>query len=629
VRATYALLLNTGEESVVATLGRATLRLTELLKECPYDEPENMNCFLIALENPLLLNPHAFHIGIERLLTGILSLPSAYRVILFGWFRSYESAYFGHLLKVFQSYLSYALTNKVIHLDPSPVTLVLKSLYDCNNSTSERIVPNGYFYNDVLEKSINIISEYDSYVRNQLDNPNNTIFNFCRFPFLLNLTLKHQLVSYDVKMMQLLAINKFAKEIFSRRFEIVPSFVGMLRLGDGTMDLSTMYLSLNVRREQLLLDTLRMIDEVMSTGCVEALQLPLRVTFLDEAAVDAGGVQKEYFSLCVDQFVGCMRRCGNGRLVWFENSWKAFHDLIARQNSSADQQISINFSPAYYLGVIISLAFYNGVLVGLPLPTCIYKFLTGAEQLCLADLFESDIGLASGLADLLRYTGDAGPIGEVYGLTFTASKNPLLDNSLDGESGVTQYEYVDLVDGGSDLYVEIGNRQKFVDLFVRHALYDCCKDQIDDFIRGLRVTDVTSRQSYKLLSTSTEIESYISGTHDISQDDMSLLRLSTTYKGVFTDEHKIINWFWDIVSSLSSTLKHKFLEFVTGTDRLPIGGITKLGLVVQSTAQDSSALPTSHTCFNILELPHTYESSEKLRAKLLIALEYSRGFGFA
>ena len=37
-------------------------------------------------------------------------------------------------------------------------------------------------------------------------------------------------------------------------------------------------------------------------------------------------------------------------------------------------------------------------------------------------------------------------------------------------------------------------------------------------------------------------------------------------------------------------------------------------------------LPTSHTCFNHLLLPE-YNSKEKIKEKLLIAIKYSKGFG--
>ena len=50
-------------------------------------------------------------------------------------------------------------------------------------------------------------------------------------------------------------------------------------------------------------------------------------------------------------------------------------------------------------------------------------------------------------------------------------------------------------------------------------------------------------------------------------------------------------------------------------------------LVIQSTAQENTALPTSHTCFSTLNIPSTYESAEQLQQRFRVALQYSQGFG--
>jgi len=38
-------------------------------------------------------------------------------------------------------------------------------------------------------------------------------------------------------------------------------------------------------------------------------------------------------------------------------------------------------------------------------------------------------------------------------------------------------------------------------------------------------------------------------------------------------------------------------------------------------------LPVAHTCFNLLDLPKDYSSKDKMRIKLLMAIENSEGFG--
>lgn len=79
--------------------------------------------------------------------------------------------------------------------------------------------------------------------------------------------------------------------------------------------------------------------------------------------------------------------------------------------------------------------------------------------------------------------------------------------------------------------------------------------------------------------------------------------------------------------SLPLESKKKLLEFTTGSDRVPIGGMSRLKLVIaRNGGSDSDRLPTSHTCYNVLLLPD-YESREKLEERLLKAITYSKGFG--
>ena len=85
--------------------------------------------------------------------------------------------------------------------------------------------------------------------------------------------------------------------------------------------------------------------------------------------------------------------------------------------------------------------------------------------------------------------------------------------------------------------------------------------------------------------------------------------------------------FWEVIYSMDSNQQKKFLFFVTGCNRAPVGGLGRLGFTIQRSGPDTSHLPTSHTCFNILLLPE-YDSKEKLETKLKIAIENgTEGFG--
>lgn len=108
--------------------------------------------------------------------------------------------------------------------------------------------------------------------------------------------------------------------------------------------------------------------------------------------------------------------------------------------------------------------------------------------------------------------------------------------------------------------------------------------------------------------------------------DFDELEGATEYDGGYTYESTIIKYFWSVVHSLPLEDKRKLLQFATGSDRVPLGGLSKLKLVIARNGPDSDRLPTAHTCFNVLLLPE-YSSKEKLKDRLVKAINYSKGFG--
>lgn len=101
---------------------------------------------------------------------------------------------------------------------------------------------------------------------------------------------------------------------------------------------------------------------------------------------------------------------------------------------------------------------------------------------------------------------------------------------------------------------------------------------------------------------------------------------ATEYDGGYTRFTMIVRNFWQIVHAFSNEDKRKLLQFATGSDRVPIGGLSKLKLVIARNGPDSDRLPTAHTCFNVLLLPE-YLTKQKLKDRLLKAINYSKGFG--
>ena len=94
----------------------------------------------------------------------------------------------------------------------------------------------------------------------------------------------------------------------------------------------------------------------------------------------------------------------------------------------------------------------------------------------------------------------------------------------------------------------------------------------------------------------------------------------------------MIRWFWEVLYSLNSTEKAEFLQFVTGSSKVPLQGFSVLqgmrGLtkfnIVKLVDNDIMRLPVAHTCFNQLDLPE-YPSKELLRERLLFAITEGKG----
>lgn len=134
---------------------------------------------------------------------------------------------------------------------------------------------------------------------------------------------------------------------------------------------------------------------------------------------------------------------------------------------------------------------------------------------------------------------------------------------------------------------------------------------------------VTDESPLALLFRPEEIELLVCGSRQFDFDE---LELATQYDGGYTSGSRVIKDFWTVVHSLTMDDKRKLLQFTTGSDRVPLGGLSRLKLVIARNGPDSDRLPTAHTCFNVLLLPE-YASEEKLRDRLLKAINYSKGFG--
>jgi E3 ubiquitin-protein ligase HUWE1 len=190
-------------------------------------------------------------------------------------------------------------------------------------------------------------------------------------------------------------------------------------------------------------------------------------------------------------------------------------------------------------------------------------------------------------------------------------------------------EVVDLIPGGRKIAVTDENKADYVRLVAHHRMTHAIRAQTDAFLDGF--FDLVPAELISIFSPS-ELELLICGMPDINIDE---LRANTEYRQ-YHETDPVIIWFWNCLSTLSREDRAAFLQFVTGTSKVPLEGFANLHgmngvqkFSIHRTHGNPGDLPAAHTCYNQLDLP-PYSSEEELREKLLMAIrEGGEGFGFA
>jgi len=261
-----------------------------------------------------------------------------------------------------------------------------------------------------------------------------------------------------------------------------------------------------------------------------------------------------------------------------------------------------------FVGMILGMAIYHGKLFHGHFSLPFYKALLG-RSLVLADLKQVDESHYKSLQKVEASSDVSG-----WELTFT-----VMDTNEDGKA-----IEVELKSGGAEIEVTNENKAEFLELTVQYFERRVA-DQMAAIKLGLYLFVPTDfLQEFE----PEEIDQLIGGVEP-SIDD---LRNHTTYFDPLTDSSNLVRLFWDVVSTFDEEELKRLVRFVTGTDKVPIGGFAHLvgsqGVQPFTLSQKKkTGLPSAHTCFNRLELSMSYVDKNTLRKDLLAAISEYQGFG--
>ena len=353
-------------------------------------------------------------------------------------------------------------------------------------------------------------------------------------------------------------------------------------------------LKLNVSRNHVFVDSFRQLQ----FKDTHELRRKLSVSFNGEEGLDAGGVTREWFCEVAKEIFNPMYAL-----------FRPAGDLTFQPNPQS--QINPDHLQYFkFVGRVIGKAICDGHLMDAHFTRSFYKHILGLS-VTTQDLEAIEPDYYKSLQQILTMPVDL--LG--LDLTFTADKDEF--------GKVTSIE---LVPGGENIEVTDENKHEYVRLLCHHRMTTSIRQQIDSFLEGFH--ELVPAELVSIFDAQ-ELELLISGLPEIDLDDM---RANCEYNG-YKSGDMTVQWFWNALKNFTKEEKALFLQFVTGTSKVPLDGFKALigsdgpRKMNIHKVDDVSLLPAAHTCFNQLDLPE-YTSEEIMKEKLLMAIKETSGFGF-
>lgn len=245
-----------------------------------------------------------------------------------------------------------------------------------------------------------------------------------------------------------------------------------------------------------------------------------------------------------------------------------------------------------------------------------------------------DEGLANSLLLLQRFANAKKAADGRKTLSPAQKWQALRDIEMDGvrvedlglDFTLPGYPAIELTENGSNVPVTIENVDLYVDRVVDLTLGSGVRRQVEAFRQGF-----SQVFSYSALRAFTPNELVM--LFGRAEEDWSIETLMDSIKadhGFNMDSRSVRNLL-QTMSELNVQQRRDFLQFVTGSPKLPIGGFKSLMPIFTVVCRPSEPpytpddyLPSVMTCVNYLKLPD-YSSLDVLRGRLAVAIKEGQG----
>ncbi|XP_053315780.1 E3 ubiquitin-protein ligase TRIP12 isoform X7 [Spea bombifrons] len=283
-----------------------------------------------------------------------------------------------------------------------------------------------------------------------------------------------------------------------------------------------------------------------------------------------------------------------------------------------------------FLGKLMAKAIMDFRLVDIPLGLPFYKWMLRQEaSLASHDLVNIDPVVAKSVYHLEDIVRQKKMLEHDKALTKESLQFALESLNMNGCSiedlgldfTLPGFPNIELKKGGKDVPVTIHNLEEYVRLVIYWALIEGVSRQFDSFRDGFESVFPLNHLQYFYPE---ELDQLLCGSKADPWDVKTLMECCRPDHG-YTHDSRAVKFLFEILSSFDSEQQRLFLQFVTGSPRLPVGGFRSLNppltivrKTFESTENPDEFLPSVMTCVNYLKLPD-YSSIDIMREKLLIA----------
>ena len=333
-------------------------------------------------------------------------------------------------------------------------------------------------------------------------------------------------------------LNSVASKTFNEKCEWLKNQFNAVRIPweEGHM-------KIRVNRGSLLQDA---VDAFESIEPADMKKKIFRFEFIGEPALDAGGVAREFYVMVCEQLFN--PDCGLFRP-------SSVNQMCMQINPNSAITTEHHLRYFHMAGRVLGKALMDNHITPVHLVQPLYKHMM-AWPISMKDLEQVDDQIYRNLIDLL----DIDDVSVLY-LDFSVTEDHLGTTST-----------VDLIEGGRDINVDNNNCAQYLEEQLKYRLMNRIKSQLLEFLRGFY--DVVPEPFLSVFDFQ-ELELLLHGLPNIDMQDW---KNNTDYTGEFSGQpnHRVVTWFWEVVTEMSQEKKAKLLQFVTGTAGVPVAGFSAL-----------------------------------------------------